>query len=124
MRKVDREALKRAMEQASREPGRAEQLDSMLTERPWEEVAEFAACVCQSRSLRLRPWMRPPCLVDNGREYPPWNEAGQRLLKEMLALGVSRWHPDPLAAIEEKRRAEKNDRAALRNGHRAGPRLG
>jgi hypothetical protein len=39
---VDQDALQRCMEMARHEPGRAEQLDSMLRDgRPWSEVADL-----------------------------------------------------------------------------------
>jgi hypothetical protein len=48
----------------------------------------------------------PPCWVDNvdipieGNDYNN-HRAAQQLLRQMLELGISRWHPDPLAAIAE-----------------------
>jgi hypothetical protein len=54
----------------------------------------------------LKPWQPPPCRVRAGDlEAPPSDVFGCReaaeLLQRMLALGISRWHPDPLKAIEE-----------------------
>ena len=40
----------------------------------------------------------PPCRGDS--EHHP-DAAAKKMLEQMLAAGVSRWHPDPLAAIEE-----------------------
>jgi hypothetical protein len=34
-------------------------------------------------------------------------EPALRLLQEMLDLGISRWHPDPLAAIEAAKRKHR-----------------
>jgi hypothetical protein len=48
--------------------------------------------------LNLEPWSSPPCWGDS-KHHP--NPAARKLLEQMLAAGVSRWHPDPLAAIEE-----------------------
>ena len=103
MTPTDRAALTLALEQARRDRGRAEQLDDMLTERSWIEVATFAASCCQIASLCLKPWETPPCHVEvDGTE--PESRAARELLREMLARGVSRWHPDPVRAIEAKRR--------------------
>jgi hypothetical protein len=32
----------------------------MLIDRPWEDVARFAASCAQSKSLGLQPWQNPP----------------------------------------------------------------
>ncbi|MGE5166402.1 MAG: hypothetical protein ACM3IH_20590 [Sphingobacteriales bacterium] len=96
MTKTDLEALQAAMEAARGErPERAAQLDSMLKDRSWTEVAEFAAYCAQIRSLRLKPWQSPPCAVLDGEEN---TEAG-KLLAQILEHNVSMYHPDPLAAI-------------------------
>ena len=82
-----------------------QQIESMLRERPWREVAEFAAYGCQCDALRLKPWQPPPChahLDDDDGEAGPimGRRAAAMLLRKMLLLAVDRWHPDPLAAIE------------------------
>jgi hypothetical protein len=84
----------------------AEQIDHMLAREDWFEVARFAAYSCQYRTLKLKPWQPPPCRVRAGDlEAQPGDVFGCReaaeLLQRMLALGISRWHPDPLKAIEE-----------------------
>jgi hypothetical protein len=73
---------------------------AMLTDRCWLEVAQFAAYDCQFRALRLKPWQIPPCLVADENEPRVGEEAAAKLLHKMLRAGVSRWHPDPLAALE------------------------
>jgi hypothetical protein len=98
MTRNDRAALKLAMEIAQRDPKTARQLRSKLKDESWEDVARFAAYHCQNESLNLEPWSSPPCWGDS--EHHP-NPAARKLLEQMLAAGVSRWHPDPLAAIEE-----------------------
>jgi hypothetical protein len=68
MRRVDQDALRRALAMAKAEsPGRREQLEAKLADEPWLEVAMFAAYVCQTRSLRLHPWECPPSHTDVGR---------------------------------------------------------
>ena len=101
MDKHDRAALKLAMEHASKEPARAAQLRSKLRDEPWTEVAEFAAWCCQSRSLHLEPWSLPPCHGDSEHHPDP---AARKLLDQMLAAGISRYHPDPMAALEAAKR--------------------
>lgn len=50
--KNDIAALTLAMEQTHREPDRTEQLDSMLQDRDWFEVASFAAYHRQMETLQ------------------------------------------------------------------------
>jgi hypothetical protein len=95
MKRVDREALRRAMVIASEDPLRAGQLDDKLRSEPWAEVAEFAAHVCQCRSLHLKPWELPPSSFDARDDDP-----GAELLRRLLAAGLSRYEPDPIAALE------------------------
>ena len=101
MDKRDREALTQALAMCRAESdARAWQIDSMLEDRPWAEVARFAASCCQSRSLHLEPWSLPPCSVSEDDDSDVDADA-VKLLREMLAAGVSRYHPDPLTALEE-----------------------
>ena len=97
----DRDALQRCMEIASSKDGdRKEQLDSMLATQSWIDVAMFAASVTQSRSLALKPWHEPPSICDEHDENER-DKQGQALLRRMLAAGISRFEPDPLAALAE-----------------------
>jgi hypothetical protein len=105
---VDLEALKLAMEQcrvSSRARGR--QLDAMLEDRPWEEVAQFAAYDRQIANLRLKPWQEPPCHVEDPNEPRRGEEHAAKLLRKMLKAGLSRWHPNPPAALEASERGVK-----------------
>jgi hypothetical protein len=98
MTRNDRAALKLAMGLACAEDReRARQIGSMLKDRSWEDVAEFAASCCQSRSLHLDPWSLPPCHGDSDHHHDP---AARKLLEQKLVLGISRYEPDPMAAIE------------------------
>jgi hypothetical protein len=104
---ADRAALTLAIATARKHsPADREQIDDKLTRESWIEVATFAAHECQEWSLRLRPWQCwPPCTVEiddvdePGLEYRGIS-ASAALLRQMLALGISKWHPDPLTAIE------------------------
>ena len=101
---VDREALNRALQLtlAEDEHGRAEQLPSMRPNDGWWYAASFCASHRQYAALNLKPWQSPPCNVDedNPRER---DHNAVRVLKRMLAHCVSRWDPDPVAAIEATR---------------------
>ena len=111
MKAHDKAALELAMSRCKAEgAGRAEQIESMLNgthyadksfgkwadpPRPWAEVAQFAAYCAQFIALRLRPWERPPC-----HSSGEGDDAAAVLLRRMLKAGISRWHPDPMAALE------------------------
>ena len=76
MTRNDRAALKLALALARNEsPARAQQIDSMLEDQPWEGVAQFAASCCQSRSLNLDPWQEPPCWGNSDAGRPGRKEA-------------------------------------------------
>jgi hypothetical protein len=103
---TDKAALELAIDlDRKRDRATRQQIDAMLKERPWRDVGEFAAYGCQCDALRLKPWQPPPCWAevdDQDNEAGPisGHKAAAELLRRMLALGISRWHPDPLAAIE------------------------
>ncbi len=110
--KNDLATLKLAIEHARQDAGLVQQIDSMLADTDWREVGMFAAACCQRKALRLKPWQLPPCRIrdpdhpDTGREQRLKEIDGRyeaaRLLQQMYQLGISKWHPDPLAAIDEK----------------------
>ena len=82
----------------------------MLCNRTREEVETFAVGRCQDRNLQLRPWECPPYqtkLVDVPSDSWGYRPGEVALLKRMLRAGVSRFHPDPLAAIEAAEQAER-----------------
>src|SRR5437870_5988036 len=105
---IDKDALTRSLAACRAEnAGRRQQIDSMLADRPWETVAKFAAQCVQGRSLDLPPWQMPPCAthLESALRQPFGDTRGAReageILKKMLALGLSRFEPHPLAAIAE-----------------------
>ena len=99
MNRVDREALRRALRLARAEsPGRAARIADKLKDEPWEEVAEFAAYCCQIDNLGLKPWMDPPMYA----EIRPDPDA-LTLLMKLLGAGLSRYEPDPVAALAQVR---------------------
>ena len=105
--RIDHDALTLAIETARKRcRAKREQIDSMLTDRPWREVAEFAAYSCQVDALNLKPWEWPPVWVDdidaalNAPDDAKRIRSAALLLRRMQQCGVSRWHPDPVAACE------------------------
>ena len=92
------------MEISRRNPERRREFVDLERERGWTEAAMIAAYDCQCRALAAKPWERAalrgePC--DKGK-------AGH-LLRRMLARGISRYHPVPLAAIA----AASQDRVSM-----------
>ena len=72
----------------------------MLAGRPRKEERAVACYHLQLRSLNLRPWQEPPCVADeDGLDR---DGGAQRLLRKMIAGGVSRYAADPLAALAAK----------------------
>jgi hypothetical protein len=89
-----------------------EQIDRKMKQDGFTETGRFAAYCCQCNALRLMPWQDPPCHVyaeergdDEARNQISGYEQALSLLQQMLDLGISRWHPDPVAAIEAKKKA-------------------
>jgi hypothetical protein len=83
-----------------------EQIDRMLVDEPWEDVGRFCSYAAQDKSLRLKPWEVSPCQVhdlDTALAAPPEDHRGFRraaeLLKRLLDAGLSRFEPNPLAAL-------------------------
>jgi hypothetical protein len=103
----DHDALGRAIALTCKESvGRRRQVESMLQERPWEAVGRFCATLLQGGSLRLKPWESAPAEVTNlDSRYPDERMAAQ-LVQELSTLGLSKYEPDPLAAIERARLAK------------------
>jgi hypothetical protein len=113
MTPVDREALERAIEicRTKKAPADRNQIEHKLATEPWIQVGEFAAYSCQMDSLHLRPWQPPPVWIDDlvaiinaGDDGVGGNYAAARLLQRLLNAGLSRFEPDPIAALERMKR--------------------
>jgi hypothetical protein len=95
---VDRHALERCIAIARRDPLMVERIEAA---DDWMDAAQLSAYHCQTVSLHLRPWEEPPAVAhETGVDRDP---NAQALLRRMLAAGLSRYEPDPLAA-----RAQQN----------------
>jgi hypothetical protein len=112
---VDNAALWRAMRMARRDPMRRRQLDAMMeTGRDKVEVAKFASYVCQADRLNLKPWETAPCHISIAKTWVELDASGpdhrhrriveaQALVQKLLKAGLSRWEPDPVAALSKRR---------------------
>jgi hypothetical protein len=105
---TDHAAMKLAIEQALAEGGTVrQQVRDKLRDEPWLKVGEFCSYHRQCDTLELALWETAPCEIDDpdNPEIPPVGADMSRvaeaadLLRTMLAFGVSRWHPDPVAAV-------------------------
>lgn len=110
MRKLDREAVTRAIAMLRLEsPGRSQQIDDKLASEPWESVARWCAYCCQCDTLHLKIYQSPPCWTDpseigailaKGDDGIHGHYGAAKLLQRMLAAGLSRYEPDPVAALK------------------------
>jgi len=113
---LDRRALELAIKiDRQRNKACRLQLDDKLKTEAWIEVARFAAHRCQEISLHLAPrqcWPPSRVAVDDV-DKPGYEHRGigqsAALLRRMLAAGISRYHPDPIAALAA---APRRDAAA------------
>jgi hypothetical protein len=78
-------------------------VDEMVADQGWLVAAMFCCCRAQYDALHLKPWQEPVCSVDEDDPNERSKDA-QAMLRRMLAAGVSRFHPDPVAALEGEAR--------------------
>jgi hypothetical protein len=119
MTDADEAVYKLAIETArARDEGRRQQIDDFLRTRPFEDVGRSASYGCQMRALRLPPWATPPCWINDadidaiiarGDDGTRGVYVAAKLLRRLRELGISKYHPDPMMAIEA---AKKRDAAA------------
>jgi hypothetical protein len=100
MTRGDREALQRALKLLRSEPEYAAQITAKVEAEGWESAARFASYCLQIDNLGLKPWMDPPCFAEDR----PDPEALAILIK-LVAAGLSRYEPDPVAALARVRAA-------------------
>jgi hypothetical protein len=108
LRDLDLEAMRQAIaELLKAEPTWNGTIAGMLQAQPFEQVGAFAAGVLQVRNLHLKPHECPPVDTLDGAPADCYGRRGGEipLLRKMLSLNISRYDPDPLAAIERAERA-------------------
>jgi len=86
---VDLEALRRARALAKGVP-------QVERHKSWYDAAHAAAYHLQLKDLRLKPWQDPPMFGDIERAQP----GAAQLLRRLLAVGLSRYEPEPLGKME------------------------
>jgi hypothetical protein len=90
------------------------QVQEMLSERGFERAGMFACYSCQCENLKTKPWQPVPSMdmvrldideiLEDGDDGIMGSYAAAVLARRMRALGLSLFHPDPLAAIERARK--------------------
>jgi hypothetical protein len=122
----DLAALKLALDQilaGADGPSRVEQVQWKLQLDGWRQTAEFASFCLQMARLKLHPAHSPPCwlsaeeaasILAAGPQLSPTGSGmdisdcpGARLFKRMQAFGISKYHPDPITALQEAEAARK-----------------
>lgn len=107
----DDAALELALNNVIRNPDNPQfrQVKEKLKREPRDKVAMFAAYSEQMDNLNLKPWQNPPMWIDDhdavialGKDATDYVAA--RTLRRMLRRGISRFHPNPLAALEAAKR--------------------
>jgi hypothetical protein len=98
---VDKEALDRALvlvKQRRIVPEKiTESVVWLLQDSSWLDAATYAAFHCQFWSLGLQPWQDTPCYAD-----PTDDPAAWQLQQRLLRLGLSKFEPSPIEALERK----------------------
>jgi hypothetical protein len=108
---VDEEALERAIDICLKHKSPSDQLqmEQKLADdqQDWWDVATFASYSCQVDALRLKPWQKPPCWIDDMEGILAYGDDGvmglyaaATLLKRLLTAGLSQYEPDPLGALK------------------------
>ena len=103
------------------DPGRVEQVEYKLKHNScWQETAKFCSYHQQVARLKIYPWQSPPFWIVTAAEADAILRKGPlaamdscgadisdcklaQLTKRMLELGISPFHPNPLAAIKAAR---------------------
>src|SRR5512133_4092704 len=112
--KADTEALERALKLTLADPDWRERIQDMVKDDGWWRAAQFCSYHQQYRALKLLPWQDTPCeFTPKDKPNPARAHAGEAeaiaLCRRLVAAGLSRWEPDPvaaLAAVESSRQRE------------------
>jgi hypothetical protein len=116
--RVDREALDRALRIARAESAEeAAHIDRLMAARGWQWAAESAVYHLQCKALRLRPWQPPPCWIRDlegdlaaGDDGISGRYRAALLTQRLLRAGLSRFEPDPVAALERAESTRRDER--------------
>jgi hypothetical protein len=104
--KVDRDAFERAIAIMLKHRELSRDFKRRLDEQrePWADIARHAAVSCQIQAMGLKPWQVAPCEAEINQIDPPGDEHHRTrhaslTLERLLNAELSRWEPDPPAAL-------------------------
>jgi hypothetical protein len=107
---LDHDAFTRAIEMMrAKDKLHADQINYKLEHEGFAAAGKFAAYSCQCDGLGVRPWEAPPMDAHDDLAAADPSIYGYRpkeigLLVRLLAAGLSRFEPDPLAALQKVKR--------------------
>ena len=110
---ADKQALTRCIEIfRARGQTDAEYIAEKLEREGFPAAGRFASYSAQMDSLHLPPWMFPPCFIDDSDvdkliaagDDSHGKHAAAKLVARLRELSISKYHPDPLAAIKTAKR--------------------
>jgi hypothetical protein len=109
---VDQDAFERALAIMLRHRELGRDFKRRLGEgrEPWADIARHAALSCQLQSMGLKPWQVASCEVEINQIDPPGDEHHRTrhaslTLERLLNSSLSRYEPDPPAALARVERA-------------------
>src|SRR5262245_6861821 len=119
--RIDREALTRALKMARAESRQErEHIDRVLAEQGWQWAAQTAAYHCQDSRLHLQPWQPTPCWIRDlegdlaaGNDGIGGRYAAALLTQRLLRAGLSRFEPDPVAALAQAESTRHDERVGV-----------
>jgi hypothetical protein len=102
---IDRDGLERALAIMLKHRELGRDFKRRLDEgEPWADIARHAAVSCQTQAMGLKSWQVAPCEVEINQIDPPGDEHRRTrhaslTLERLLNAELSRWEPDPPAAL-------------------------
>jgi hypothetical protein len=105
MKKLDRDALARCVEEYCRDPKCAKRFKERVADEGWERAAMSACYSCQMNSMALPPWGCPVCWADGdameGSAFAVEQVKAKLLADRMRANGLSVFEPHPIASLQQ-----------------------
>jgi hypothetical protein len=122
MKRIDRDAMRRAIEEVRQRGGQEQaRIEAMLAREGFEAAGAAAAYSCQDFHLKLDPWQTPPCWLRTAGDLkvaltvPYGDYSGQReaaeLVVRLCACKLSHLEPNPLEALERVEALEDTNAA-------------
>lgn len=109
----DADALRRCLLVALNDPDHRDRFLAQIEADGREEAERSAAYTVQYRAMRLKPWESPPCWA--APDGSSTNADCAALATRMIAAGLSRFEPDPLAALERATSRKPKPRGAAKS---------